>query len=158
MRRGCPNVIPVDANQTRRHKRAAVPHQDESYQSRKAALTHGVQEHDTFATCEQRFPTNAKQLLPAENYEMLSSCALDDAESRAVAIQMIFEIVQDYDPWATSDCDRREYHSRLSNSKTLEVTSGIKERQACVVIPIRFLVRCAGAHRYSQLFPREVRS
>ena len=31
--------LQVNANQTRRHKRAAVPHQDESYQSRKAALT-----------------------------------------------------------------------------------------------------------------------
>ena len=75
----------------------------------------GVQENDTFATCEQRFPTNTKQLLPADNYEMLSSCALNDAESRAVAFQMIFEIVQDYDAWATSDCDCREYHSRQSN-------------------------------------------
>jgi hypothetical protein len=72
-----------------------------------------------------------------------------DAESRAVAIQMIFEIVQDYGAGATSDCNRHEYHSRLSNLKTLQVTSGIKERQACVVIPFRFLVRCAGAHRYS---------
>jgi hypothetical protein len=37
-----------------------------------------ARKNGTFATHEQRFPTNTEQLLLADNYEMLSSCALNE--------------------------------------------------------------------------------